>query len=850
MTISVLDRDASDLSPADGPRDAAWNREAVLADYRIAFESRQASLIGRREVLTGKAKFGIFGDGKEVAQVALAKVFRKGDFRSGYYRDQTLMMALGLLTVEQLFAQLYANPELAWEPCSAGRSMTAHFATCLVEPDGGFRNLVELLNSSADVSPTSSQMPRLVGLAYASRLYRELPELQGMSRFSRRGDEIAFGTIGNASCAEGAFWEAVNAAGVLQAPMLLSIWDDGYGISVPNELQVTKDLSELLAGFRREPGSPRGYDLYRVRGWDYPALCAAYGQAAAVVRREHVPAIVHVVEMTQPQGHSTSGSHERYKSKERLAWETEVDCLRRMRQWIAASGLAAEAELDALEEEAARRVRAQRQQAWEDFRAPIEREKAELLALAGDLAEAAGTAARAAVERVRTDLARQPLALRRDLMSAAQAALVAAAAGTAGAAAGGAPAPSAAGGAHQEGAGDRPGEQGSGAGAAAMRRLAAWRRLRDREGVERYGSDLYSATPLAALAVPAVPAVYTDESPLVDGHKVMNACFDAALARYPNLIALGEDVGQIGDVNQGFAGLQAKYGKLRVSDTGIREATIVGQAIGMALRGLRPIAEIQYLDYILFALQVLSDDLATLRWRSKGQQKAPVIVRTRGHRLEGIWHAGSPMSGVLDLLRGVYLCVPRNMTQAAGFYNTLLRGDDPGVVVEVLNGYRIKERLPANIGEMTVPLGVPEVLREGGDVTVVTYGASCRIALEAAERLAQVGIEVEVVDVQTLEPFDLPGRILDSLRKTSRIVFLDEDVPGGATAYMMRQVLEVQGGYAWLDSEPRTLPGREHRTAYGSDGDYWSKPNREQLFETVYELMHEAAPASYPLFYR
>jgi pyruvate/2-oxoglutarate/acetoin dehydrogenase E1 component/TPP-dependent pyruvate/acetoin dehydrogenase alpha subunit len=830
MTISVLDRDASDLTPAAGSANAAFSREEVLYDYRIAYESRQASLIGRREVLTGKAKFGIFGDGKEVAQLALAKVFRRGDFRSGYYRDQTLMFALGLLTVEQLFAQLYADPDLAHEPCSAGRLMTAHFSTCLLEPDGRFRNLAELLNSATDLSPVAAQMPRLAGLTYASRLYRELPELRAMTRFSSHGDEVAFGTIGNASCAEGLFWETVNAVGVLQGPMVLSIWDDGYGISVPNELQLANDLSELLSGFRRAPGSGHGYDLYRVRGWDYPELCAVYSRAADVARREHVPAIVHVVEMTQPQGHSTSGSHERYKSKERLAWEAEVDCLRRMRQWMIAEGLANAGELDALEEEAMRRVRGLQRAAWEAFRAPIEQEQSELMALLaeiGEIAESVGTpSTAAALERVRSELARQPVVLRRDLVAAAQGALVdlAAHAGPGGRSAGELPAP--------------------------VRRLAAWRRERMRENAERYDSDLYSTTPLAALAVPAVPAVYTAESPIVDGHKVMNACFDAALARYPNVVAIGEDVGQIGDVNQGFAGLQAKYGQLRVSDTGIREATIMGQAIGMALRGLRPIAEIQYLDYILYALQILSDDLASLRYRSKGQQKAPVIVRTRGHRLEGIWHAGSPMGGVLNLLRGVYVCVPRNMTQAAGFYNTLLAGDDPGVVVEVLNGYRVKERLPDNVGEMTVPLGVPEVLREGGDVTVVTYGACCRVALEAAERLAQVGIEVEVVDVQTLLPFDLAGRVLDSLRKTNRIVFMDEDVPGGATAYMMQQVLEVQGGYAWLDSEPRTLPGAEHRTAYGSDGDYWSKPNREQLFETVYELMHEANPARYPLFYR
>ncbi|HEV3074994.1 MAG TPA: thiamine pyrophosphate-dependent enzyme, partial [Thermoanaerobaculia bacterium] len=558
MTISVLDRDASPppAVAADGP---AMDRETVLADYRLAWESRQASLLGRREVLTGKAKFGIFGDGKEVAQLALAKVFRPGDFRSGYYRDQTFMLALGLVSIEELFAQLYANPEVDLEPCSAGRSMNAHFATCLLDADGGFRNLTELLNSAADLSPVAAQMPRLVGLAYASRLYRELPDLASFTRFSRHGDEIAWGTIGNASCAEGLFWEAVNAVGVLRSPMVLSIWDDGYGISVPNELQVAKDLSELLAGFRRAPGTSHGYDLYRVRGWEYPELCAVYSRAADVARREHVPAIVHVVEMTQPQGHSTSGSHERYKPKERLAWEAEVDCLRRMRQWMIAEGLANAGELDALEEEATRRVRGLQRAAWEAFRAPIEQEQSELMALLAEIAETAPAAdARAdaarpavvAVERVRSELARQPVVLRRDLVAAAQGALVDLAA--------------------HAGPGGRP----AGELPAAVQRLAAWRRERVRENAERYDSDLYSASPLAALAVPAVAAVYTAESPVVDGHKVMNACFDAALARYPNVVAIGEDVGQIGDVNQGFAGLQAKYGKLRVSDTGIREATI------------------------------------------------------------------------------------------------------------------------------------------------------------------------------------------------------------------------------------------------------------------------------------
>lgn len=840
MAISVVEGVQSGTQARTGgaPAALAFERGAVLADYRTAWESRQASLLGRREVLTGKAKFGIFGDGKEVAQVALARAFRPGDFRSGYYRDQTLMVALGLLTLEQFFAQLYANADPEQEPCSAGRGMTAHFATPLVQPDGSFRKLAQLANSAADVSPTGSQMPRLVGLAYASRLFRELPELRGMTDLSDHGNEVAWGTIGNASCAEGMFWESVNAVGVLEAPMVLSIWDDGYGISVPNELQLAKDLSELLAGFRRAPGSHRGYDLYRVAGWDYPALCMTYSQAADVARREHVPAIVHVVEMTQPQGHSTSGSHERYKSKERLAWEAEVDCLRRMRQWMLADGLATAGELDELEAQATRRVREVQQRAWDEVRAPIEAEKTALLTLLDEVRREAG-AGEEEVGRLRDDLARQPTSLRRDLMAAAQAALVAAAAP--GAIPVAAPAAMRGGAPHGADAGAAP---------TSVHRLATWRRERQAENVERYGSDVHSATPLAALAVPVVPAVYAPDAPLVDGHKVMNACFDAALARWPRLVAMGEDVGQIGDVNQGFAGLQAKYGSLRVSDTGIREATIMGQAIGLAMRGLRPIAEIQYLDYVLYGLQILSDDLACLRYRTRGIQKAPVIVRTRGHRLEGIWHAGSPLASLLDLLPGMYVCVPRNMTQAAGFYNTLLRGDDPGLVIEVLNGYRLKEAMPSNIGDLTVPLGVPEVLRTGGDVTVVTYGACCRIALEAAERLARVGIEIEVVDVQTLLPFDLAGAIVVSLRKTNRIVFMDEDMPGGATAFMMQQVVERQGGYAWLDSPPRTLPAAGHRPAYGSDGDYWSKPNREQLFEVVYELMHEAAPARFPLFYR
>jgi pyruvate/2-oxoglutarate/acetoin dehydrogenase E1 component/TPP-dependent pyruvate/acetoin dehydrogenase alpha subunit len=836
MAIPTTDRDAESPSAAGASafsaavrqpsrEESSFSREGILHDYRIAYRSRQTSLLGRREVFTGKAKFGIFGDGKEVAQVALARAFRDGDFRSGYYRDQTLMMALGVLTVEQYFAQLYADPDLVREPCSAGRSMGGHFGTPLLGADGRMLPTVDRLNSSADVSPTGSQMPRLLGLAQASKLYRELPELQASGgAFSRHGDEVAFGTIGNASCAEGMFWEAVNAAGVLGVPMLLSIWDDEYGISVPNALQITKgDLSAVLSGFQRSPvvpgvhGGPArslGYDLYTVKGWDYPGLCETYLNAVQIVRREHVPAIVHVVEMTQPQGHSTSGSHERYKSKERLEWEAEFDPLRQMRRWMTDQGIAAADELDAIEAAELRFVREARSRAWAAYRGPIEEQRGEVLALLDDLAAASRQGDE--VRAVRRELERQTVPFRRDLAAAAATALLATA----------------------------------GEGLRAARALAAWRQGVERQGAELYGSQLYSETPRAALRVAPVPPRYAAGAPQVNGFEVLNACFDAALGRLPNLVALGEDLGKIGDVNQGFAGLQAKYGALRVSDTGIREVTILGQAIGMAMRGLRPIAEIQYLDYILYGLQILSDDLATVRWRTKGLQAAPVIVRTRGHRLEGVWHSGSPMAGILNLVRGMYVCVPRNMTQAAGFYNTLLAGDDPGLVVEVLNGYRLKERLPENIGEMRLPLGVPEVLREGHDVTVVTYGACCRIALEAAERLESVGISVEVIDVQTLLPFDLEGRIAESVRRTNRVLFLDEDVPGGASAYMLQQVVERQEAFHWLDAPPKTLSAKEHRPAYGSDGDYFSKPNRESIFEAVYEMMYEARPAEYPLFWR
>lgn len=786
----------------------------IRRDYRIALESRQASLIGRREVLSGKAKFGIFGDGKEIAQLALAKVFRKGDFRSGYYRDQTLMLALGLTTIEELFAQLYAHADVEVEPHSAGRSMNAHFSTRSLGPDGNWRNLMTGFNSSADVSPTGSQMPRLVGLAYASRLYRELDSLHHLDQFSDHGNEVAFGTIGNATCAEGMFWEAVNAVGVLRAPLVLSIWDDGYGISVTNKYQVTKaDISALLQGFQREPDSTAGYDIYTVKGWDYPALVETYLQATQTARDGHIPAIIHVIEVTQPQGHSTSGSHERYKSPERLQWEETFDGIRKMGEWMVAQGIATADELAEMEEAARDKVEGYRIKAWNSYQSPIRAEVEEL----EDILAEIGTHSsyQEEIKRVIRRLERNQAPIRRDIMQAVRDALLILKDDP------------------------RPNKQ----------VLIQWKATQDRLNEDRYNSYLYSRSAQAATNIAEEKPVYKGDAPRVSGHEIMNACFDAMLGRDPRVVAFGEDVGRLGGVNQGFAGLQAKYGELRVSDTGIREITIIGQAIGLAMRGLRPIAELQYLDYLLYALQILSDDLATLHWRTKGGQKAPAIIRTRGHRLEGIWHSGSLMAGIINLVRGVHVLVPRDMTRAAGFYNTMLLSDGPAIIVEVLNGYRLKERLPQNIGSMTVPLGVPEVLRPGRDVTLVTYGAMCRIALEAAKLLDKVGVDLEVIDVQTLLPFDRHGLILESLKKTNRIVFADEDVPGGTTAYMMQEVIEKQGGYHWLDALPTTISGEAHRPAYGSDGDYFSKPNAETILYTVYKMMHESDPAGYPLFF-
>ena len=790
-----------------------FDREDILRDYRIACESRQASLLGRKEVFAGKAKFGIFGDGKEVAQLAMAKAFMPGDFRSGYYRDQTFMFAAGELTLRQYFAQLYAHTDLEAEPATGGRLMNGHFATPFLNPDGSWKKLTELRNSTADVSPTGSQMPRLVGLAYASKLYRENPELRNMTDFSVNGNEIAFGTIGNASTSEGMFFEALNAAGVLQIPMLVSVWDDAYGISVASEHQTTKgDISKILEGFRRTD-TEKGFEIIKTVGWDYFALCEAYRHAADVCRREHVPVLLHVTEMTQPQGHSTSGSHERYKTKERLAWELEYDCIRKMREQLLERTLATDEELAAIEKQAEETAKKARSDAWKAFRAFLKPEIDEAVRL---LAAAESGASNAdAIGDLRRALESKPDALLSDAAASLRKALRILRA--------------------EESA------------AKDDLKNYLYRLLRLAE--ERFNSHLYSESAESAMKVEEVKPVYDEHSRDVDGREVLQACFDAALKRDPRVFAIGEDVGKIGDVNQGFAGLQAKYGELRVTDTGIRECTIAGQGIGAALRGLRPIAEIQYLDYLLYALQILSDDLACLQYRTVGRQKAPLIIRTRGHRLEGVWHSGSPMGMILHSLRGIRVLVPRNMTQAAGFYNTMLRSDEPALIVEPLNGYRLKEKLPANVGEFTVPLGVPEILREGQDVTVVTYGSMCRIVAKAAEQLQEIGISCEIIDVQTLLPFDIHHTIVQSVQKTNRVLFADEDVPGGASAFMLWQVLEVQGAYRFLDSEPRTLTAKEHRPAYADDGDYFSKPNVEDVFDAVYGLMHEADPKAFPFLY-
>ena len=780
----------------------------LIADYRLASLSRQVSLITRREVMSGNAKFGSYGDGKELPQLAMAHAFQPGDFRSGYYRDQTFMFAVGALTPQQFFAQLYGHTDPQADPASAGRLMNVHFATRLLDDSGASLPQTDRPNSASDISPTAGQMPRLVGLAYASRLYRELDALRELTQFSRSGNEVAFGTIGNASCAEGLFWESLNAIAVLQAPAVISIWDDGYGISVPNMVQLAKgDLSALLVGFRHDPATGVGFNLFTVPGWDYPALRVAYDQAIAEARARHIPAIIHVTELTQPQGHSTSGSHERYKSPERLAWEQAHDPLPLMRRWLLAEGVATETQLTAIERETKAEAEAARDRAWAAFQAEPLAQTQLLSALLAPLG--------AAVADLNETLRAEPRPIHRQLLNAAHEALARTHA---------TPSP-------------------------ARTALATWYERQRSDLRARYGSHLYREDARSALSVPACPPIYAADAPELRGFELLQHAFDALLARDPRVCIFGEDVGALGDVNQGTAGLQAKYGPLRVADTGIREATIIGQAIGMALRGLRPIAEIQYLDYVYYALTTLSDDLACLHWRTRGGQSAPVIVRTRGHRLEGVWHAGSPMGTLVHALRGMHILVPRDMTRAAGFYATLLQAEEPALVVEVLNGYRRRELLPANLGTYTLALGVPEILRPGTDLTVVTYGACCAVALEAAEALARVGIDAEVIDLQSLLPFDLPGVAVASLRKTSRLIVLDEDMPGGASAYILQQIIEAQGGFSALDAPPRTVTAQPHRPAYTSDGDYASKPGPEDLFRTAYAMLREADPRRFPPFY-
>jgi pyruvate/2-oxoglutarate/acetoin dehydrogenase E1 component/TPP-dependent pyruvate/acetoin dehydrogenase alpha subunit len=780
-------------------------RKEVLNDYRLACESREISLLARKEVLTGKAKFGIFGDGKEVAQIAMSKYFQPGDFRSGYYRDQTVAFATGMATPVQFFSQLYADPNLENDPFSGGRQMNSHFATPNLDKNGNWLNLVDIKNSAADMAPTASQMPRSVGLAYASKLFREVAALHPYKNLSNNGNEICFATIGDASTSEGHFWETMNAAGVLQVPLAVFVWDDGYGISVPRKFQTTKNsISAALEGFRKTEDS-NGFDIYNVKGWDYAGMCEVFEAAIRKIRETHVPALFHVEEITQPQGHSTSGSHERYKSKERLAWEREFDCNVKMRSWIIENALCDEETLKAVEAESKVKAQQARKTAWEKYIAPIKEQVRSFIAMATPVAAVAGADADMVNQQIR-NLRNNREPLRRDILKASALILLK----------------------HKRLKADP-----------AVRAFQHFYDSYLREEKENYNSYLYATGPNSVLNVPVVAPAYDAGSIMVNGYEILNRYFDQLFANNPKVFAFGEDVGKIGDVNQGFAGLQQKHGKDRIADTGIRELTILGQGIGMALRGLRPIAEIQYLDYILYGLQPLSDDVASLQYRTKGIMHCPLIVRTRGHRLEGIWHSGSPMGMIVNALRGMRVCVPRNMVQAAGMYNTLLQANEPAIVIESLNGYRLKEKLPVNLSSYTVPLGIPEILQEGTDVTIVTYGSMTRIVEEAMVTLAEMEVSCELIDVQTLLPFDIHHSIVESLKKTNRILFIDEDVPGGGTAYMFQQVIENQGGYRWLDVAPRTMSAQAHRPAYGSDGDYFSKPNTEEVVKVIMDMMQE-----------
>ncbi|MDY0198245.1 MAG: thiamine pyrophosphate-dependent enzyme [Tenuifilaceae bacterium] len=796
-----------------------FNKTELLNDYYIARLSREMSLLGRREVLTGKAKFGIFGDGKELAQIAMAKFFNDGDWRSGYYRDQTLMMATGLFSAEDFFAQLYGQTNVELNSGNAGRSFNNHFGTRSLNPDGSWKDLVSTKNSSADISPTAGQMPRLLGLAWASKLYRHNKFLKDYKGFSVNGNEVAFGTIGDASTSEGHFFETINAAAVLQVPMVMTVYDDGYGISVPREFQTAKgSISQLLAGIEKREKDSTGMVILKAKGWDYAELVSVFKKGVELSRQKHVPVLIHITEITQPQGHSTSGSHERYKSPERLQWEKDYDCNLKFRKWLIESGYAVDKELEGIEKKAENDARIAKNDAWRKYTEPIKEERDALMRIIDNRSCVCKREHIDKVGLISDELRKIPNPIRKDNMSSVKRIL-------------------------RHVCTD-----------CTMRKklqadLSEWMKDNYVKANDLYSTHLYCETEKSALKVKPISATFSDDSPIVTGREVLRDNWDKQFEKNPLLVVFGEDVGHIGGVNQTYEGLQEKYGDIRIMDTGIRETTIIGQGIGAALRGLRPVAEIQYFDYLLYALQTLSDDLATLRWRTKNGQQAPLIISTRGHRLEGVWHSGSPLSMVINSIRGIYVCVPRNMTQAAGLYNTLLEADDPALVIEPLNGYRLKERMPQNVGEFKVPLGIPEILSEGTDITLVTYGSCVRIAQEAVEQLAEFGISVELIDVQTLLPFDIPNIIVDSIKKTSRVAFFDEDVPGGATAFMMQKVLEERNGFNLLDSKPKTITAKEHRPAYTTDGDYFSNPNAEDVFETIYEIMHEANPSRYPRLY-
>ncbi len=783
----------------------------VLNDYKIATISRECSLLGRREVLTGKAKFGIFGDGKEIPQLALAKAFKNGDFRSGYYRDQTFMMAIGALSIEQFFAGLYGHTDLNFDPMSAGRQMGGHFATHSLDEKGNWKYLTDQKNSSADISPTAGQMPRLLGLAQASKIFRQVKGLEDKTNFSINGNEIAWGTIGNASTSEGLFFETINAAGVLQVPMVMSVWDDEYGISVHAKHQTTKEnISEILKGFQRDEEN-EGFEIFTVNGWDYPTLVSTYEKAAAIAREEHVPVLIHVVELTQPQGHSTSGSHERYKNAERLAWETQFDCLTQMRNWLIENNLASTDELDEIDNQAKKEVLEGKKTAWQSFTNPTKEERNELVELLNSIAIQSEN--KVFIEKISADLSSIKEPIRKDILTTARKVLRIIVAES------------------------------------SKELLSKWIIDYTNKIQPKFSSHLFSQSNTTVFSVAEVNPTYDQTAEDVDARLVLRDNFDAIFTKYPESLIFGEDAGNIGDVNQGLEGMQEKYGELRVADVGIREASILGQGIGMAMRGLRPIAEIQYLDYLLYAIQIMSDDLATLQFRTAGRQKAPLIIRTRGHRLEGIWHSGSPMGMIINAIRGIHVLVPRNMTKAAGFYNTLLQTDEPALVIECLNGYRLKEKMPINLGEFTTPIGVVETIKEGKDITLVSYGSTLRLVEQAAKELLEIGIDCEIIDIQSLLPFDVNHDSVKSIEKTNRLLIIDEDVPGGASAYILQQIIEVQNGYKHLDSAPQTLAAKAHRPAYGTDGDYFSKPSVEDIYEKVHAIMSEVNPLKYKSLY-